>query len=138
MKEERKSSSIISEKMIYIARSMVGIYQTTLDRVSITMIHYTLWMSIKREQPYLEWSKTFVNCDCVTNPPRTQGIIELHEKIMKHITLSTKKTKSRFSYCWLKVEEDIFPSTLENQFVQNRKKVKLATENYGKSKKMEM
>ena len=78
---------------------MVGIYQTTLDRVSITMIHYTLWMSIKREQPYLEWSKTFANCDCVINPPRTQGIIELHEKIMKHITLPTKKTKSRFSYC---------------------------------------
>ena len=29
VKEERKSSSIISKKMIYIVRSMVGIYQTT-------------------------------------------------------------------------------------------------------------
>ena len=56
------------------------------------------------------------------NPPRTQGIIELHQKLTKHITLSTKKTKSWFSYCWLQVKEDIFSSTLSNQFVQNRKK----------------
>ena len=53
---------------------------------------------------------------------------------MKHITLSTKKTKSWYSYCWLKVKEDIFSSTLGNRFVQNRKKAKLAAENYGKSK----
>ena len=56
-------------------------------------IHLGCQSKHSREQSYLEWSKTFGNCDCVTNLPRTQGIIELHQKITKHITLSTKKQR---------------------------------------------
>ena len=35
--------------------------------------------------PYLEWPKKFANRDCVKDPPRTQGIIEFHNKSLKHI-----------------------------------------------------
>ena len=138
MKEEIKSSSITSEKNDLYCSQYAGYTLNNWGGLASlwSNIHLGCQSKHSREQSYLEWSKTFGNCDCVTNPPRTQGIIELHQKIMKHVTFSTKKTKSWFSYCWLKVKEDIFSSTLSNQFVQNRKKAKLATENYAKSKKL--
>ena len=44
-----------------------------------------------KEKPYLEWSKPFSEKACVTDPPRAQGIIEVHQKITKHITLACKE-----------------------------------------------
>ena len=48
-----------------------------------------------KEKSYLEWSKAFSEKACVIDPPRTQGITEVHQKITKHITLE-KKAKNRF------------------------------------------
>lgn len=57
-------------------------------------IHLRCQSKHSREKPYLEWSKPFGNCHCVTNPTRTQVIIELHQRITKYITLSTKQEKA--------------------------------------------
>ena len=46
-----------------------------------------------KEKSYLEWSKAFSEKACVIDPPRTQGIIEVHQKITKHITLASKKQR---------------------------------------------
>ena len=46
-----------------------------------------------KEKPYLEWSKTSSEKAWAINPPRTQGIIEVHQKITKHITLASKKQR---------------------------------------------
>ena len=46
-----------------------------------------------KEKPYLEWSKTFSEKSCIIDPPRTQGIIEVQEKITKHITLASKQQR---------------------------------------------
>ena len=46
-----------------------------------------------KEKPYLEWSKAFSEKACLINPPRTQDIIEVHQKITKHITLASKKQR---------------------------------------------
>ena len=43
--------------------------------------------------PYLEWLKMFADCDCVKDPPRTQGIIEFHKKSPKHISLDLKRDR---------------------------------------------
>ena len=40
---------------------------------------------------YLAWSQHFIERDCVKDPPRTQGIIELHNKSVKHISNYSKK-----------------------------------------------
>ena len=42
---------------------------------------------------YKMWSDKFRNLECVINPPRTQGIIELHQKSVKHITLNSKRER---------------------------------------------
>ena len=42
---------------------------------------------------YKMWSDKFGNLDCVINPPRTQGIIEFHQKSVKHITLNSKRER---------------------------------------------
>ena len=92
VKEEIKSSSITSEKNdLYCPQYAGYILNNWTGLASLwSNIHLGCQSKHSREQSYLEWSKTFGNCDCVTNPPRTQGIIELHQKITKHITLSTK------------------------------------------------
>ena len=46
-----------------------------------------------KEKPYLEWSKVFSEKTCLIDPSRTQGIIEVHQKITKHITLASKKQR---------------------------------------------
>ena len=96
VKEEIQSSSITSEKNdLYCPQYAGYILNNWTGLASFwSNIHLGCQSKHSREQPYLEWSKTFGNCDCVTNPPRTQGIIELHQKITKHITLSTKKTEN--------------------------------------------
>ena len=57
------------------------------------MVKYAPWRQIKhnKEKPYLEWSKEFSQKACVIDPPRTQGIIEVLQKITKHTTLASKK-----------------------------------------------
>ena len=92
VKEEIKSSSITSEKNdLYCPQYAGYILNNWTGLASLwSNIHLGCQSKHSREQSYLKWSKTFGNCDCVTNPPRTQGIIELHQKITKHITLSTK------------------------------------------------
>ena len=42
---------------------------------------------------YLEWSKKFAEKECIKNPPRTQGIVEMHNKSVKHITLNSKRDR---------------------------------------------
>ena len=95
VKEEIKSSSITSEKNdLYCLQYAGYILNNSTGLASLwSNIHLGCQSKHSREQSYLEWSKTFGNCDCVTNLPRTQGIIELHQKITKHITLSTKKQR---------------------------------------------
>ena len=41
----------------------------------------------------LHISKKFADCDCVKDPPRTQGIIEFHNKSLKHISLNSKRDR---------------------------------------------
>ena len=36
-------------------------------------------------EPYTTWSSTRRDLDTVTNPPTTQGILELHNKSVKHV-----------------------------------------------------
>ena len=42
-------------------------------------------------QPYDIWSKNFASRSCVVEPPKTQGIIEFHNKSVKHITMNSKR-----------------------------------------------
>ena len=44
-------------------------------------------------EPYLQWSKTFSDHECIKNPPRTQGIIEMHNKSVIHITMNSKRDR---------------------------------------------
>ena len=61
----------------------------------------SLWLNMhlrhqikhSKEKPYLEWSKAFSEKACVIDPPRTQVIIEVHQKITKHVTLASKKQR---------------------------------------------
>ena len=99
-------------------------------------IHLGCQSQQSREQSYLEWSKTFGNCDCVTNLPRTQGIIELHQKITKHITLSTKKQRVDSVIADLKSKKISSHRLYQINLSRTEKKAKLATENYTKSKKL--
>ena len=57
------------------------------------MVKYVPWRQIKhsKEKPYLGWSKEFSQKACVIDPPRTQDIIEVDQKITKHTTLASKK-----------------------------------------------
>ena len=43
--------------------------------------------------PYQDWSDNFAKYDCVVDPPRTQGIVELHNKCLKHITLNSHRER---------------------------------------------
>ena len=42
---------------------------------------------------YINWSNKFGSYDCVVNPPKTQGIVELHQKSAKHISLNSKRER---------------------------------------------
>ena len=42
---------------------------------------------------YEQWTNKFCDAECVKNPPKTQGIIELHEKSAKHITMNSKRER---------------------------------------------
>ena len=42
---------------------------------------------------YKMWSDRFGKLDCVTNPPKTQGLIGFHQKSVKHITLNSKRER---------------------------------------------
>ena len=57
------------------------------------MVKYAPCRQIKhnKEKPYLEWSKEFSQKACVINPPRTQDIIEVDQKMTKHTTVASKK-----------------------------------------------
>ena len=57
------------------------------------MVKYAPWRQIKhnKEKPYLEWSKEFSQKACVINPPRTQDIIEVDQKMTKDTTVASKK-----------------------------------------------
>ena len=41
-------------------------------------------------EPYTTWSSTHKDLDTVTNPPTTQGILELHNKSVKHVYLQDR------------------------------------------------
>ena len=43
--------------------------------------------------PYQAWSMHFKERTCIKDPPRTQGIIEFHNKSVKHITLNSKRDR---------------------------------------------
>ena len=94
VKEEIKSSSITSGKNdLYCPQYAGYILNNWTGLASLwSNIHLGCQSKQSREQSYLQWSKTFGNCDCVTNPPRTQGIIELHQKIT-NILLCQQKSK---------------------------------------------
>ena len=42
---------------------------------------------------YKMWSDKYSNYDCITNTPRTQGIIEFHQKSVKHINMNSKRER---------------------------------------------
>ena len=46
-----------------------------------------------KTEPYRLWSEKFAKRSCVIDPPRTQGIIEFHNKSVKHITLNSKRNR---------------------------------------------
>ena len=42
---------------------------------------------------YDQWSAKFGSLDCVMNPPRTQSIVEFHQKSAKHISMNSKRDR---------------------------------------------
>ena len=42
---------------------------------------------------YSDWSKSFSQRACVKDPPKTQGIIEFHNKSVKHVTQNSKRDR---------------------------------------------
>ena len=42
---------------------------------------------------YKMWSDKYSNYDCITTPPRTQGIIEFHQKSVKHISMNSERER---------------------------------------------
>lgn len=42
---------------------------------------------------YQMWSGKFSHLPCVKDPPRTQGIVEFHQKSVKHITLNSRRER---------------------------------------------
>ena len=40
-----------------------------------------------------QWTNKFSQLDCVKNPPKTQGIIEFHQKSVKHIAMNSKRER---------------------------------------------
>ena len=42
---------------------------------------------------YLQWSDKFSSIDCIVDPPRTQGIVEFHQKSAKHITMNSRRER---------------------------------------------
>ena len=46
-----------------------------------------------KTEPYRLWSEKFAKRSCVIGTPRTQGIIEFHNKSVNHITLSSKRNR---------------------------------------------
>ena len=42
---------------------------------------------------YQSWSAKYGNKECVINPPKTEGIIEFHQKFLKHISLNSKRER---------------------------------------------
>jgi len=84
--------------------------------------------------PYVEWSAKYSHYDCVITPPRTQGFLELHQKLTKNIAMSSKMQRADIVITELKSRK--FSSHRINQVQSSKKgKVKLATENYKKSRK---
>ena len=46
-----------------------------------------------KTEPYRLWSEHYAKISCVIDPPRTQGIIEFHNKSVKHFTLNSKRNR---------------------------------------------
>ena len=42
---------------------------------------------------YRNWSQKFSHRECVQDPPRTQGIVEFHNKSVKHISMNSKRER---------------------------------------------
>ena len=88
-----------------------------------------------KEKACLEWSKAFSEKACVIDPPRTQGIIEVHQKITKHITLASKKQRVGSVVADLKLKKISSHRSYEINTSRITKSAKLASENYNKRKK---
>ena len=65
------------------------------------MAYFPLWTSLHlgnqgrhgSTDVYEQWANKFCDAECVKNPPKTQGIIELHQKSAKHITINSKRER---------------------------------------------
>ena len=66
------------------------------------------------------WSEKFAKRSCVIDPPRTQGIIEFHNKSVKHITLNSKRNRLAGVAGNLLVAK--IPKHRQFEIVQSRKK----------------
>ena len=42
----------------------------------------------RHSEPYTNWALSYQNFDAIVNPPTTQGIIELRNKLLKHVYLN--------------------------------------------------
>ena len=45
---------------------------------------------------YTQWSAKFSAYDCVKDPPKTQGIVEFHQKSVKHINIKSDDAMSNY------------------------------------------
>ena len=88
-----------------------------------------------QKKPYLDWSNSFSDRDCVINPRKTQGIIELHQTSTKHVTLSTNTQRVDSVIADLKLKEISSLGIFEINTSHIGKPPKLASEKYGKRKK---
>ena len=89
-----------------------------------------------QNRPYLDWSNSFSDRDCVINPPRTQGIIDLNQKITRHVTVSTKIQRVDPVIADLKLKKVSSPRMFEIHTSRIGKSPKLGSEKYGKRKKL--
>ena len=55
-----------------------------------TSIHLNNQLKHVTGEAYLEWSKKFGKRLNVKNPPKTQGLLEVHQKLTKNVVLSSK------------------------------------------------
>ena len=88
-----------------------------------------------KEKPNLKWNKAFSEKARIIDPPRTQRIIKVHQKITKNITLASEKQRVDAVVADFKLKKISSHRLYKINTSRITKSPKLASENYSNRKK---
>ena len=135
-REIKKSTTIKLNNSLYCPQYAGYLLNNWTGLASLwTNIHLKDQAKRSQKKLHLDWSNSFSDRDCVINPLRTQGIIELYQKLTKHVTLSTKTQRVDSVIADLKLKKILSLRMFEINTSRIGKPLNLASEKYGKQKK---